>query len=163
MSSYERSVYIWYKQYHPHATNYFIPIMTTGSWGCRRPHHPGSLKPSFPSLKSSRTSLFSSTAFVVGEQTSGIPSKSLRSSESERNQGIWKSRTARTSTSCVAFTMGSKKFRQIESNRTISFWIWNFSNKNIYKFKISETRSYHRIQRYRLGRKQCVGYSKTVQ
>ena len=39
---------------------------------------PGSLNPSFPSLKSLRTSLFSPITFVVGEQTSGIKSRSLR-------------------------------------------------------------------------------------
>ena len=45
------------------------------SSGHRRP---GSLKLSFPSLKSLRTSLFSPITFVVGEQTSGIKSRSLR-------------------------------------------------------------------------------------
>ena len=44
------------------------------SSGSGRPRRPGSLKPSFPSPNSSRKFLFSSTAFVVGEQTSGIQS-----------------------------------------------------------------------------------------
>ena len=46
-----------------------------GFSGRRRPRRHGSVKPSFPSLKFSRTSLFSSTVFVVGKQFSGIKSR----------------------------------------------------------------------------------------
>ena len=49
-----------------------------GSSGRRRPRRPGSSKLSFPSLKSSCTSQYSSTAFVLGDPTSGIQSRSLR-------------------------------------------------------------------------------------
>ena len=46
--------------------------------GRRRPRRPGSIKPSFPSLKSSRTSQFSSMTFVIGGQTSRIQNWSLK-------------------------------------------------------------------------------------
>ena len=49
-----------------------------GSSGRQRPCRPGFLKPSFPSLKSSQMSYFSSMAFVVGQRTSEIQSGTLR-------------------------------------------------------------------------------------
>ena len=55
-----------------------LPNDDQGSSGHRRPRRPGSLKLSYPSLKSSRTSYFSSTAFVVGEKTFWIQSRNLR-------------------------------------------------------------------------------------
>ena len=56
----------------------FQGLLKQGSAGRRRPRSPRFLNPSFPSLKSSRTFQFTSTAFVVGEQNSGIQSRSLR-------------------------------------------------------------------------------------
>ena len=46
--------------------------------GRRRPGRPESLKPSLPSLRSSRTSEFSFKAFIVGKTTSWIQSSSAR-------------------------------------------------------------------------------------
>ena len=87
-----------------------LDVADQGSSG--RPRCPGSSKLSFPSLKLSRTSLFSSTAFVVGEQTSDIRSRSLRTET--RNL------ETRTSTSCGGLMQNANG--QAHQHKMIKRW-----------------------------------------
>ena len=90
------------------STNFEASNQKQGSPGCRCPRRPGSFEALVPVPQVEWTSLFSSIVFVVGGQASEIQSRNLR-----RKQGIWKSRTARTSTSCRGLI-----------RRAIGFWVW---------------------------------------